>query len=146
MKFDEFMIKLKENNFKFEDGTYFFRQKYLVQQEITQPNLQKMTCCSEIFNPDLPFLQCKENNCKIYVHKSCWNKFMMKICPKCNAKMDGVENHKSAITQGGSIESLKKNINNAGKIEEASKLLIGRKRDRSTLHVLLLYLFSMCFN
>lgn len=99
MKFDEFMQKLKDNNYKFEDNTYFFRQKYLVQQEITQPNLQKMKCCNEIFNPDLPFIQCRENNCRSYVHKSCFSKFMMKICPNCNSKMDENVGRNSNLNQ-----------------------------------------------
>ena len=132
MKFEEFMVKLRENNYKFEDSTYFFRQKYLVQQEIVQPNLPKMKCCSEIFNPDLPFIQCRESNCKTYIHKSCFSKFALKICPNCSAKID----ESTRITQiNNMLDSKNKTI-----IGKEDDKFMGKKRERSDKQVTIINL------
>jgi hypothetical protein len=118
LKFEEYLVKIKENS-KIDENLFFYRQKYNVLEENFEPDLVPLKCCGKYFNPDDPFLQCKDRNCKVFIHRACFNKFTIKLCPNCSCKLDSESNP----------NSLSKNQNTI--ID-----LIGKKRDRKDKEVL----------
>lgn len=88
VNFDNFMMKYKD--IQPPENSFFFRQRYMSNENIFVPDLSVSCYCQKIFNPDVPFLQCK--NCSEYIHYECFCKIVDKNCPSCKKMVKDLKN------------------------------------------------------